>query len=157
MISKLSVASLLFCSTMACADSVIFHLRSHHSERNHDEHVTRMNKHGDMESMTRRGMNNNNLGIAYQTDSGYSIGVYHNSLRRTSFYAGKAFMANEYLGVYVGAATGYNWKGSPVMPFVAGLVNIPVTDEFSVLFSIIPKKKFDGYVVINSSLVWKFD
>jgi len=63
-------------------------------------------------------------------------------------------MFNDYLGVYTGVATGYKRS---VTPFVSGLVNIPLTDEFSVLVNIIPSPKFDKYIVINTALVWKFD
>ena len=154
MISKLSIASLMLCSTMAYADSLVFHLRSHHSENNHDTYHQRINNKGEEEYYKKNGFNNNNLGIAYQLDSGYSAGVYYNSVRRTSFYAGKSWMFNDYLGVYTGAATGYKRS---VTPFVSGLINIPVTEKYSVLINVIPTPRFDKYLVINTALVWKFD
>jgi hypothetical protein len=54
--------------------------------------------------------NNANYGLYARTDSGLTFGVYRNTLRRTSLYAGYTFNAYRDIDVTVGGITGYQLK-----------------------------------------------
>ena len=72
------------------------------------------------------GMNQTNPGIGVEANS-YHLGEYRNSLRRTSFYAGRDWSTDGAVkaGVLVGAVTGYNRvAGSPVLPLVAPFISV---------------------------------
>ncbi|TAN09179.1 MAG: hypothetical protein EPN34_14745 [Burkholderiaceae bacterium] len=60
-----------------------------------------------------------NPGAGIEFDNGFAVGVYKNSLCRTSVYIAKEF-AYSFVpaitgGVLVGAVTGYRWKITPVV------------------------------------------
>ncbi len=58
--------------------------------------------------------NNVNPGLYYQTDDGWTVGGYHNSLRRNSVYAGYTWKLGA-LDVTTGAVTGYQHKVQPML------------------------------------------
>ena len=79
--------------------------------------------------------NENNLGLGYNADNGFSAGFYDNSFNKTSVYAGATFQTQQkYLnvGITVGGITGYEHiTGMTVtpmaMPFVtAGTETVKV-------------------------------
>jgi hypothetical protein len=144
-------------STPAFCDGLVFHLQSHHKNGNHDVTETWVDKDNASHTGTKRGLNNNNFGIGYKSDDGYSIGVYKNSFFNTSTYAGKEFMYNRYFGGFVGVATGYKEQsGKSLMPFLAGTVKIPIDNTYALVFNVIPTKEFNDYVVINMAIERKF-
>ena len=144
-------------STPAFCDGLVFHLQSHHKDGNHDVTETWVDKDNTSHTKTHYALNNNNYGIGYKTDNGYSIGIYKNSFYKTSAYAGKEFMYNRYLGGFVGIASGYKEEsGKAFIPFVSGTVKIPIDNKYGLMFNVIPAKDFKDYVVINMALERKF-
>jgi len=157
MIKNLLFVAVLTISTPALCDSLVFHLQSHHKDGNHDVTETWTDKDNNSYSKTHYALNNNNYGIGYKTDNGYSIGIYKNSFYKTSAYAGKEFMYNRYLGGFVGIASGYKEEsGKAFIPFVSGTVKIPIDNKYGLMFNVIPTKNFKDYVVINMALERKF-
>lgn len=150
-------SALILVSTPALCDELVIHLRSHHSEGNHNESRTYKDSNNDSVTETRKGFNNNNLGLAYRTDSGYTAGAYWNSQYNISTYAGKSFMFNTYFGVFAGVATGYKEQtGKEILPFVSAMINVPIDNKHSMLLNIVPTTDLKDYVVMNLSLVRKF-
>jgi len=58
--------------------------------------------------------NNANPGVYYRSDSGWTAGVYHNSLSRASVYAGYTLQYGRF-GLTAGAATGYQQTVQPLL------------------------------------------
>jgi len=77
----------------ACADTIGFHLASKH--------------------IPAKRYNNTNPGIYYRTDDDWTAGIYRNSLRRTSAYAGYTFEYGRF-GVTAGGVTGYDHAVQPL-------------------------------------------
>lgn len=67
---------------------------------------------------TGQGYNENNYGIGYRSETGYTIGIYKNSIRKDSVYVGREFQwqvaGPVHVGLMVGAVSGYQ----NVMPIV---------------------------------------
>jgi hypothetical protein len=67
---------------------------------------------------TAPGFNESNHGIGYRTDDGVTVGVYRNSLYRTSVYVSKEFDVASRgpftVGYGVGLATGYKYAVIPL-------------------------------------------
>lgn len=89
--------------------------------------------------------NNSNPGL-YIAYDGYTAGTYKNSYNKQTVYAGKAFdiAENCRYDVLVGAATGYNIKGSSVVPFVVGSAKFNIQDEAILRVSAIPQVSSEG-------------
>jgi hypothetical protein len=89
-----SAAALALLATGARADTVGLHLASVH--------------------MPARHFNNTNPGVYYRSDDGWTAGGYHNSLRRTSAYAGFTWQYGA-LGLTAGGVTGYHETVQPML------------------------------------------
>jgi hypothetical protein len=150
----LAVAVLGLSSTFAFADGITVHLISRHSANNHDSSYEFTDENGQRWIHTDKAHNNNNFGLAYKFDSGYAVGVYRNSQYHTSVYGGKEFMYNRYMGVFLGAVTGY--ENSAIFPFAAALLKMPITEKTNAVLSVIPKKDFSTFEVINLALEYNF-
>jgi len=62
----------------------------------------------------RSAYNNVNPGIYYRGDAGWTAGVYHNSLSKTSVYAGYTLQYGRF-GLTAGGATGYQQTVQPLL------------------------------------------
>ena len=103
------------------------------------------------------GYNNYNFGLGYMTDDGFEAGVYYNSYRKVSVYGAKRWMYNEYIGVYLGLATGYKDAiDFPVAPLAGLLLQLPLTQDVGARIMIQPPlgKELDG--VIHLAFTFKF-
>ena len=72
------------------------------------------------------GLNQINPGLGVEAN-GYHLGEYRNSLRRTSWYAGRDWSTEGTVkvGVLAGAVTGYEkLAGSSVLPLVAPFISV---------------------------------
>lgn len=78
----------------ARADTIGLHIGSHH--------------------MPAKTYNNSNPGLYYRTDDNWTAGIYRNSLRRTSVYAGYTWKFGA-LDVTTAAVTGYFHKVQPLL------------------------------------------
>lgn len=115
----------------ACADTLGIHLGSQHSKP---------------------GFNDVNPGLYYRADDGATVGAYHNSLRRTSVYAGYTLVGDTPIpevsySLGLGVITGYT---KPVMPLVA-----PSLHYGPVRVTFIPNTKQTGAAVLHLSLEFK--
>lgn len=105
--------------------------------------------------------NNNNYGV-YGVYDGWTAGVFYNSERRTSFYAGYTWETQQWhklsAAVTLGAITGYRDGARPypmVIPSVAwehGLLGSGSTLRAMVM----PKAAENGATAIHLSHEWKF-
>ncbi len=100
-------AVLALSAAFAHADEIMIHGISYHGKRTYEENGQEYK------------YNERNPGISYILDNGVGFGVYKNSYARTTFHVTYRHMFNEYTGVTVGAATGYQNHGSGV---IGGLV-----------------------------------
>lgn len=117
----------------ASAGELIIHTVSYHSNYNTPgTEVQTRKKDGETYTYywTYPGYNNYNWGIGYRTDDGYEVGAYYNSYRNLSVYVAKSWMYNEYIGVYLGLATGYNDAiNFPVAPLAGLVLQLPLTSS----------------------------
>lgn len=117
----------------ASAGELIIHTVSYHSAYN-KPYTTSRTIGGDDWSYTTTwsypGYNNYNWGVGYRTDDGYEVGAYYNSYRNLSLYVAKSWMYNQYVGVYLGLATGYKEAiDFPVAPLVGLVLQLPITTD----------------------------
>lgn len=85
-----------------------------------------------------------NPGVYCQTEN-YEVGVYKNSLSKTSVYSAKSFQGENF-GLMLGVVTGYHYK---IMPAVAVSARILITEKTYAKVSVIPPFK-------NSPLTFGF-
>lgn len=155
--SALASIALLLTSTIAYADGLIIHGISRHSHNNHTWSEQFTNEYGETIIRTHRAFNNLNYGVGYRTDGGYIVGTYKNSYYLTTVYAGKEFMYNEYIGVFLAGATGYKKQsGYTVTPFATLMLKAPITDKTKLMVNIVPKKKLLDYEVISAAVQYDF-
>lgn len=157
MFLKVLFMVLVLFSPLVYADEIIVHLRSHHATGNHDRYLSVVDDEGYQHDYYKPGHNNNNFGLSYQFDNGFTFGYYKNSKYRYSVYFGEQFMFNEYIGVFGGLVTGYRKKSdNQLMPFLSGVIKIPLDDKVGLMLTIIPKTDFSDYVVSTLSVTFKF-
>lgn len=77
-----------------------------------------------------------NPGVYCQTEN-YEIGVYHNSLSKTSVYAARSFQSENW-GLMAGVVTGYRYKA---MPAIAVSYRILIAEKTYAKISVIPPFK----------------
>jgi uncharacterized membrane protein len=101
-------------------------------------------------------LNNVNVGIGYRNDDGLTVGAYKNSYYHNTVYITQDLMYNEYVGVVVGASTGYKVaSGLTITPMLAAIVKIPVNETVTINVLAMPKVgKFIG--VAHLALSYKF-
>lgn len=103
------------------------------------------------------GFNNVNPGLYYRHDNGATVGIYRNSIRRTSTYAGWTFerdlSPSVSAAVTVGVVTGYEMRVAPlVVPSVA-----VGSDAFRVRLAVIPQvHEKQGASVAHLSIETRF-
>jgi hypothetical protein len=90
--------------------------------------------------------NNLNLGIGYRTDSGWSAGLYFNSYKQPTAYIAKEFMLRPWIGVVIGAGTGYEIPtGHKISPIGGLLLKYQVTPQYALNAMVLPPiKDMDG-------------
>lgn len=92
--TALLAIAVLMMATGAAAGTIGFHVASHHAPA--------------------KSYNNSNPGIYYRHDEGWTAGVYRNSLRRTSVYAGYTWKFGA-LDITTAGVTGYFDKVQPLL------------------------------------------
>lgn len=95
---------------------------------------------------------NANPGIYVRTAEGWTAGVYRNSLRRTSVYAGRTFgtdVRGFELALTVGAISGYDRK-VPVL-VVPSVATPPLVAGVRARIAVIPRAEKQGAAVIHLS------
>ena len=98
------------------------------------------------------GMNGVNPGLYLRKDNGLSAGVYYNSERRLSTWAGYTVHDDaDRFAITLGAVTGY--KECPICPLVIPSVRFGLTDATSVRLSLAAAKRNPA---IHLSLETKF-
>ena len=100
------------------ADELILHGPSYHFDRSSD-------------------FNNDNYGMGYAFDNGFVAGAYHNSIDRTTIYAGYVVRLHARVGIILGVATGYE---IPVAPAAVLNFNMPLDKQWSLHLNILPVK-----------------
>jgi len=81
------------------------------------------------------GMNNINIGVAYNVTDNIRIGAVHNSYEKVSLYVVNITTINDNWRIGTGVASGYRsefWSSSPVIPVIS--VEYDITDNLSVLW-----------------------
>src|SRR3990167_2688666 len=101
------------CSPPAPAAEIILSTRSHHF----------------FETDT----NNNNLGLHYIANNGFTIGDYYNSKFRNSFHIGYSFNLYRSINMTVGGVSGYNSSMSPYFSFN---YRYPLTKQWGIVFTV---------------------
>lgn len=120
---RLLVLAFALLSTAAQADELILHTGSYHVR-------------GPGESQP----NNFNPGVGYMTEGGWVAGLYYNSFKHPSLYVAKDWKANEYVGAFLGVATGYGSVTGVELGGLAGFrFTLPVTDRTKVNLLVTPK------------------
>jgi hypothetical protein len=93
----------------------------------------------------RSAYNNVNPGIYYRGDAGWTAGVYHNSLSKTSVYAGYTLQYGRF-GLTAGGATGYQQAIQPLLvPSVALFTYQGVTARVAYVPRV--EKRIDSHVL----------
>lgn len=115
------------------------------------------------DSVAKRNWNNSNPGVYGiakvegvhpWADGRYVTGVYYNSVRQTSVYAGRVFAVTDYLDIVVGVVTGYDRPGSKTGALVPLVV--PSFHYGPVRLTIVPKVEKGGAAAVNLALEYKF-
>ena len=90
--------------------------------------------------------NNLNLGIGYRTDGGWQAGLYYNSYKQPTAYIANEFMLRPWIGVVIGAGTGYEIPtGHKIFPIGGVLFKYQVTPQYALNAMILPPiKDMDG-------------
>jgi hypothetical protein len=127
------------------------------------------------------GQNNLNLGLQVRTAEGFTFGVYRNTLRRASFYAGWTVEAGPF-ALALGGVTGYQkrresvdcakteehkvgfvdcyWDvgvtSSPVLPLISPSVRLPALGGVSPRVSVIPGFGHGNSTVLHLSIEREF-
>lgn len=120
----------------AHADEIIFSTRSYHLYvPNHD--------------LYQQETNNNNWGIHYIDDNGFTTGAYYNSFYQPSVLLGYSFPLYNSIGMSVGVVSGY---GKPIYqnPFFALNYHQKIDKNWSVVYTA------GALVVLNVGLAYKF-
>lgn len=93
----------------------------------------------------RNDYNNNNPGLYYRTDAGWTAGFYRNSLRDDSVYAGYTWNWR-FLDITFGGVTGYT---DPVQILVVPSIAFPQTANVRMRLAYIPRveKRIDSHVL----------
>lgn len=130
------LTGLFLATSPACADTLILHLGSKH--------------------FPSRDYNNFNPGLAYRTDSGWTLGAYRNSIRRTSVYAGRQFdwglTPDLQASVTVGAVSGYYRS---LRPLVVPSLGLRVSPDLRFRLAFLPRVEKGGASVIHAALEWE--
>ena len=108
-------AALALLAPAAQADTVGLHLASVHDPQRH--------------------FNNNNPGLYYRSNDGWTAGGYRNSLRRTSAYAGFTWQHGA-LGLTAGGVTGYQ---ETLQPMLVPSLRLFTHQGFSARLAYIPR------------------
>lgn len=105
-----------------------------------------------------KGWNNVNPGVYFRWDN-VAIGMYHNSIRKDSYYVGYVYPVTDYLDVTVGVISGYNGPGrtaKALMPMVVPSVHFPIGDTGAIgRIHVAPKVAKGGATAIHFSLEWR--
>lgn len=137
---KILSALILLASTNAIAGDLVIHTVSRHTDNNHTTSYQWYEPQADLvHTHTDYAYNNNNYGIGYRSDTGWLVGVYHNSYFRPTAYVGKEWMYNQYFGGQVALATGYDSVAHRPVVLIGGLiVRFPIYDGVKGNFLLVP-------------------
>jgi hypothetical protein len=102
-------------------------------------------------TMPRETWNNVNPGIYIHHDN-WVGGVYYNSERRTSVYAGYAYPVTDYFDLVAGVVTGY--RGYTLAPILIPSLHLPLTDKIEVRLNLAVGVK-GGATAINLALEYR--
>ena len=101
----------------------------------HNAHADTVGLHVVSEHVPQRTFNNVNPGLYYRSDTGWTVGGYRNSLRRTSVYGGYSLGFGP-LAVTAGAVTGYQ---DPVQPMLVPSLRLFTHEGISARLAYIPR------------------
>ena len=91
--------------------------------------------------------NNNNYGLHYVADNGFTTGIYHNSLYRISVHAGYSFHLYGPIGMSVGGVTGYD---KLVNPYFSLNYEYPINKTWGITFTV------GALAVVNAGISYKY-
>ncbi len=123
----LALLALLLVPLAASADDIIVHVGSYHQDDTYYYD-------GSIEKY-----NNFNPGIGYLTDNGWTVGMYKNSYKDLSVYAGKSWLwncgvAGLKCGGMIGVASGYRkYLGNPVQPIGGLVLKYDIDERYGVM------------------------
>ena len=119
------IASILcLAAVSAQADEILFQTLSIHSKHSWDQNAVSIDSNGFYHYYTKHvAYNDVNEGIGYRwgDKDSWSIGVYHNSYYRPTFYAVREWMPTEHFGLAGGLATGYAQELGHNVIFIGGI------------------------------------
>jgi hypothetical protein len=124
---KRFLCAVLLAPLVASADEIIVHVGSYHQDDSY---------YHDGSQGT---YNNFNPGIGYLTDSCWTIGMYKNSYKELSVYAGKSWLWNCGItglkcGGMLGVASGYRkYLGHPVQPMGGLVLKYDINEQYGVM------------------------
>lgn len=127
------------------ADELIVHTLSKHTASTYN-----------LDSGGTTKLNNHNLGLGYRLENGVAFGTYYNSYKRVTTYLAKDFMLNDYLGVGLGATTGYKIAtGLDITPMFLFVVAYPIQKNATLRLHVLPPVK-DLAGVAHLTIGFKF-
>lgn len=94
-----------------------------------------------------------NPGLYLRTDSGLTVGTYHNSECRQSVYLAQTYTHGLY-SITLGGVTGYARK--PVLPMVVPSVAFPLADGVSLRLAYVPKVSREAAHAVHLSVERRF-
>ena len=121
---KLAFAAILCLASAAHADELLFQTLSIYSKHSWSENTYSVDSSGIIHPYTKyTAYNDVNEGIGYRwgDKDAWSVGVYHNSYYRPTFYAVREWMPTQHFGLAGGIATGYQQELGHNVIFIGGI------------------------------------
>lgn len=92
--------------------------------------------HGPSHHFDNTDYNSATYGLGYRFDNNVVVGSYKNSIDRQSVYGGYLLQANRYVGLLVGAVTGY--EQHTVWPAAVLVLTAPISKSFNLHLNLAP-------------------